>query len=71
MVRNEKNSMMIEITYRVAILWILSFLGTIVHKVPKTWIVLHETRHTTPFGIYYCVEVVWIENHSHMLKITC
>ena len=49
----------------------LSVFGTFAHTVPQTWIVLHETWHTTLFGIYYCMEVVRIENHSHMLEITC
>ena len=48
----------------------LSFLGTFAHKVAKTWFVLHKTRHTTLFGICYCVEIVIIENHSYMLAIT-
>ena len=47
----------------------LSCLGIFRHKV--TWFVLLKTWHTTPFGIYYCVEVVRIENYSHMLEITC
>ena len=38
----------------------LSFFGTFAHKVAQTWFVLHETWHTTLFGIYYCVEVVRI-----------
>ena len=42
---------------------------TFVQKVAQTWVVLHETLHTTLFGIYYCVKVVWIENHSQMLEI--
>ena len=41
------------------------------HKVGQNWFVLHETWHTTLFGMYYCVEVVRIENNSHMLNITC
>ena len=48
-----------------------SFFGTFAHKVAQTWFVLHETLHTTLFGIDYCVEVGRIENHSHMLEITC
>ena len=48
----------------------LSLCGTFAHKVAQTWFVLHENWHTTLFGIYYSVEVVRIENHSHMLKIT-
>ena len=49
----------------------LSVFGTFAHKVAQTWFVLHETWHTTLFGIYYCVEVVRILNHSHILEITC
>ena len=49
----------------------LSTFGTVVHKVAKIWFVLHEAWHTTLFGIYYCVEVFRIENHSQMLQIMC
>ena len=49
----------------------LSFIGTFVHKVAKTCFDLHETWHITLFGIYNSVEMVKIENHSHMLEITC
>ena len=49
----------------------LSVFWTYANKVAQTWFVLHETWHTTVFGIYYCVEVVRIENNSHMLSITC
>ena len=49
----------------------LSVFDTFAHKVAQTWFVLHETWHRTLFGIYYCVEVVRIENHSHMLEIMC
>ena len=55
----------------------LRFLGfssvfiTFAHKVSQTWFVLHETWHTTLFGISYCVEVVRIENHCHMIEIMC
>ena len=41
------------------------------HIVSQTWFVLHETWHTTLFGINYGVEVVRIVNHSHMPEITC
>ena len=47
----------------------LSFFGTFAHNVAQTLFVLHETWHTTLFGIYYCVEVVRIVNHNHMLEI--
>jgi hypothetical protein len=40
------------------------------HKVPQTLFVLHETWHTQLFGLYYCVEMVRIEKHSHMLENT-
>ena len=45
-----------------------TFFGTFMYTVPQTWFVLHEIWHTTLFGIYYCVEVVIIENPSHMLQ---
>ena len=50
---------------------VLSVIGTFAHKVAQTWFVLHETWHTTLFGIYYFVEVVRIEKYSHMLEIMC
>ena len=49
---------------------VLSVFCTFANKVAQTWFVLHETWHTTLFGMYYCVEVVRIENHSHMLENT-
>ena len=49
----------------------LSIVGTFAHKVAQTWLILHETWHTTAFGIYYCVEMVIIGNHIHMLECTC
>ena len=49
----------------------LSIFVTFAHKVARTWFILHETWHTILFGIYYCVEVIRIENHRHMLEITC
>ena len=66
MVRIENHSNMLEISCYVAILRVLNFFDTFMHEFAQTWFVLHET-----FGIYYCVEVVWIENYSHMLEITC
>ena len=48
----------------------LWFFGTFMHNVAQKWLILHETWHAIVFGIYYCVEVVRIENHSHMLKST-
>ena len=47
----------------------LSFFGTYVHKITLSLFVLHETWHTTFFGIYYYFEVVSIENNCHMLEI--
>ena len=32
---------------------------------------MHETWHTTLFGTYYGVEMVRIQNNSHLLEITC
>ena len=48
----------------------LNVFGTFALKVAQTWFLLHETWHTTLFGIYYFVEVFTIESHSHMLEIT-
>ena len=49
----------------------LSVLDTFARKEAQTWFFLHTTWHTTLFYIYYCVEVVKIENHSYMQEITC
>ena len=70
-VRIENQSHMLEITCQVPILRIFKRFCHFCAKVAQTWFVLRETWHTTLFGIYYCVEVVRIENHSHMLEITC
>ena len=48
----------------------LSVFGTFAHKEAQTWFFLHETWHKTLFGISFCFEMVRIQNHSHMLKIT-
>ena len=40
------------------------------HKVIQILFVWNETWHTILFGIY-CVEIVRIENNSHMLESTC
>ena len=32
---------------------------------------MHETWHTTLFGTYYGVEMIRIQNNSHLLEITC
>ena len=68
MVRIENNCSMLEITCIVAILRVFNRFW---HKVAQTWFVLRETWHRTLFGIYCSVEVVRIENHCHMLEITC
>ena len=60
-VRIENNNHMLNITCQVAILWVFKFFFTLVHKVDQTWFFLHEIRHTTLFGIYYCVVLVRIE----------
>ena len=51
---------MLEITFQVAILWILSFLGTFAHKVAQTWFVLYETWHTQRYLVYIIV-LKWLE----------
>ena len=63
------NSHVFEITCKVAFLRFFKRFGTFSHIV-QTWIVCHETSHTTLFGIDYSVEMVSIENNCHMLKIT-
>ena len=67
----ENYSHMLEITCQVEILRVFKRFDTFAHKVAQTWFVLHKTWNTTLFGIYYCVEVVRIENYCHMLQITC
>ena len=63
---------MIEITCQVAILRVFyAFFCTFAHQVAYTRYVLHETWHTTLFGIYYSIEMVSIENHSHVQEIRC
>ena len=43
---------------------------TFSHKVVQTWFVCYATLHIKLFGsIYYCSEMVRIENNSHMLEI--
>ena len=69
-VKIEYHSHMLEITCQVAFLRVFSVFDTFGHKVAQIWFVLHETWHTKLFGIYYCVEVVRIENQIHMLEIT-
>ena len=43
----------------------LNVFGSFAHILAQTWFVLHETLHTTLFGLYYGVEVVRNENHGH------
>ena len=45
--------------------------GTFSHKVVQPWFVKHVILKTTLFSIYYCFEMIRIENKSHMLEITC
>ena len=71
MVRIVNNSHMLEITCSVAILMVFKLFCTFAHKIAQTWYVLHETSHTTLFGIHYCGYVVRIEYYSDMLEITC
>ena len=49
----------------------LSVSNSFNHKVVQIWFVLHETWYITQVGIYYCIEMVRIENNSHMIEITC
>ena len=72
MVRIENNSHMIEITcYVGAFMVFKTFFCIFSHKVVKIWFVLLETWHTTLFGIYYCVDMIKIENNAHIPKIMC
>ena len=45
-----------------------SVFGTFTHKEVQIWFVFYETLHTIVFYIYYYVEMVLIENNSHMLE---
>ena len=65
--RLENHIHVLEITCKVAFLMFLYIFGTFSHKVVQNWFALHETSHTTLFGIKYCIEMVRIENNSHML----
>ena len=71
LVKIENHSHMLEITCKLAILCVFNSFGTFPHKVDQTWFVLHETWHGTIFSVYFDFEVVRIENHSHMLEISC
>ena len=68
MVRIQNNSHLLEITCYVVFLWVFKFFGTFAHKVVQTWFVLHQTWHTTLFGIYYCVDLVRIQNSSSYVR---
>ena len=68
MVRIKKKVICLKFTF---LRYFLSIFGTFPHEVVQTSFVCHETFHTTLFGIDYCVEIVIIENNSHMLEITC
>ena len=46
------------------------FYATFADKVAQTLFVVHETWHTTLLGVYYCVAMIRIVNHSHMLEIS-
>ena len=43
---------------------VLNFFRIFANKVGQTWCVLLEIWHTSLVGIYYCVEVIKIENNS-------
>ena len=47
------------------------FFDTFAYNVVQNFFVCHETYDTTLIGIYCCVEIVTIENNSHMLETTC
>ena len=63
----ENNSHMLENTCYVYFKGFLCVSGTFKHKIVHIWFVWHETWYTTQFGIYCIVEMVRIENNSHML----
>ena len=50
--------------------------GTFSHELVQTWFVCtklgaqYYLKYIILFDIYYCVEMVIIENNSHMLEIT-
>ena len=48
-----------------------SIFGTFSHKLVQISYVWHASWHTTQFGIYYCGQLVRIENYRNMLEITC
>ena len=69
-VRIDNYTHMLKLRVKLRFSRFLSFFGTLAHKAGQTWFNMHETWQTTLFGIYYCVEVVKIKNHSHMLELT-
>ena len=70
-VRIENHFHMLEITFKLRFYAFLSDFATFAHKLAQTWFDLHETWHTILLEIYYCVEIVRIVNHCHMVEITC
>ena len=70
-VRIENHSHMLKLRLKLRFYEFLSFFGFFAHKVAQNWLVFHETWYKTLFGIYYYVEMVRIENYSHMQEITC
>ena len=62
---------MLENTYHVAFLRLLNVFSTYSLKVVQIWFVWHETWHTTLISIYYCFEMVIIENNNQMLETSC
>ena len=71
MVSIEKIVIYMKLRAKFYFLAFICFLGTYSLKVVQNWFVWHEIWHTTLFGIYYCIEMVIIENNSHMFEITC
>ena len=69
-VRIKNFTHMLKLRVKLRFSMFLSFFGTFAHKAVQTWFNFHKTWKTTLFGIYYCVEVVKLENHTHMLEIT-
>ena len=49
----------------------LSIFGVFSLTVVQTWFVWQEAWHTTLFWIYYCLEIVRVQDNSHMREITC
>ena len=67
-ISNDSHILVIVLSYD--FMGFLCFFCTFAHNVGQSWYVLPETWHTTLFDTYYCVEVVRMENHNHMLEIT-